>query len=85
MNKKNRIFLTLSIALLFFLLITSPACQREEVDSEPLPPIDSQQVQDQDLMTWDDYRPIPGRNWADPSLKPEGGCRTMGYDGQRLF
>jgi M6 family metalloprotease-like protein len=38
-------------------------------------PIDSQSVQDQDLMTWDDYRPIPGRNWADPSLKPERGFR----------
>ena len=36
-----------------------------------LPPIDPQKVQDQDAMTWDDYRPIPGRNWADPSLKPE--------------
>jgi M6 family metalloprotease-like protein len=26
-------------------------------------------------MTWDDYRPIPGKNWADPSLKPERGFR----------
>jgi M6 family metalloprotease-like protein len=34
-------------------------------------PIDPQVVQDQDDMTWDDYRPIPGINWADPSLKPE--------------
>jgi M6 family metalloprotease-like protein len=31
-----------------------------------LPPIDPQRVQDQDTMTWDDYRPIPGINWADP-------------------
>ncbi len=37
----------------------------------PLPPIDPQRVQDQDAMTWDDYRPIPGKNWADPSLTPE--------------
>jgi hypothetical protein len=22
-------------------------------------------------MTWNDYRPIPGMNWADPALKPE--------------
>jgi M6 family metalloprotease-like protein len=35
-----------------------------------LPPIDPQKVQDQQDMTWDDYRPIPGINWADPSLKP---------------
>ena len=36
-----------------------------------LTPIDPQNVQDQDDMTWDDYNPIPGKNWADPSLKPE--------------
>ncbi|HSL87665.1 MAG TPA: hypothetical protein VK861_12075, partial [Bacteroidales bacterium] len=39
--------------------------------SVPPKPIDPQVVQDQDDMTWDDYRPIPGRNWADPSLVPE--------------
>ncbi len=33
-------------------------------------PIDPQQVQDQDAMTWADYRAIPGANWADPNLKP---------------
>jgi len=33
-----------------------------------LPPIDPQVVQDQDDMTWDDYQPIPGKNWADPTL-----------------
>ena len=35
-----------------------------------LVPIDPQIVQDQDDMTWDDYRPIPGRHWADPALAP---------------
>ncbi len=34
-------------------------------------PVDPQVVQDQDEMTWDDYRPIPGKNWADTALKPE--------------
>jgi len=33
-------------------------------------PMDLQVVQDQDEMTWNDYRPIPGKNWADPALKP---------------
>jgi M6 family metalloprotease-like protein len=33
-------------------------------------PIDPQRVQDQDTMSWADYRPIPGHNWADPSLAP---------------
>ncbi len=39
------------------------------------PPIDPQRVQDQDLMTWEDYRPIPGLDWADPALKPKRGFR----------
>ncbi|MCI0433517.1 MAG: peptidase M6 [Gemmatimonadetes bacterium] len=39
------------------------------------PPLDPQQVQDQDDMTWDDYHPIPGRDWADPSLVPQRGFR----------
>jgi M6 family metalloprotease-like protein len=34
-------------------------------------PIDPQIIQDQDDMTWNDYHPIPGKNWADPSLVPE--------------
>lgn len=33
-----------------------------------LAPIDPQRVQDQDTMTWQDYRPIPGTNWADNTL-----------------
>jgi M6 family metalloprotease-like protein len=33
-------------------------------------PIDPQKVQDQDTMTWADYHPIPGVNWADPSRVP---------------
>lgn len=37
----------------------------------PLKPIDPQLVQDQDDMTWNDYHPIPGKNWADPTLVPE--------------
>ena len=42
----------------------------------PVPaPIDPQQVQDQQDMTWDDYHPIPGVNWADPSLQPKRGFK----------
>jgi M6 family metalloprotease-like protein len=36
----------------------------------PPRPLDPQIVQDQDNMTWEDYKPIPGKNWADPSLIP---------------
>src|SRR5579862_9165231 len=34
------------------------------------PVLDPQQVQDQDTMTWADYHPIPGVDWADPKLAP---------------
>jgi M6 family metalloprotease-like protein len=46
-------------------------------DGDPGPPlpIDPQVVRDQDDMTWDDYRPIPGVNWADVSRR--GTRRTM--------
>lgn len=33
-------------------------------------PIDPQKCQDQQDMGWDEYHPIPGANWADPSLVP---------------
>jgi M6 family metalloprotease-like protein len=38
-------------------------------------PIDRQQVRDQDDMTWDDYRPIPGTDWANPERK--GSDKTL--------
>ena len=44
-------------------------------DPGPPPPIDPQIVRDQDDMTWDDYRPIPGVNWADTARR--GSKRTM--------
>src|SRR4051812_20590007 len=34
------------------------------------PPIDRQVVQDQDDMTWADYKPVPNHNWADNSIVP---------------
>jgi M6 family metalloprotease-like protein len=36
----------------------------------PPKPIDPQVVQDQDSMTWENYHPIPGKNWAYPALIP---------------
>src|SRR5436190_1679337 len=36
----------------------------------PPAPLDPQRVQDQDDMTWEDYHPIPGVNWADASHTP---------------
>jgi len=46
--------------------------KNKKVAAVELPaPIDPQVVQDQDDMTWADYKPIPGINWADPARKPE--------------
>ncbi len=45
--------------------------QTRKADHIVYVPVDPQVVRDQDEMTWDDYRPIPGKNWADPVLKPE--------------
>jgi M6 family metalloprotease-like protein len=44
-------------------------------DPGPPPPIDPQIVRDQDDMTWDDYKPIPGVDWADSNRR--GSQRTM--------
>src|SRR5947208_13689833 len=64
--------------LLFLSALVCSACNssskpaREAADSQaPFPPpIDVQRVQDQQDMTWDDYRPIPGFVWSNPSLVP---------------
>ncbi len=37
--------------------------------SQPAP-LDPQKIQDEQDMTWADYHPIPGVNWADPKLVP---------------
>lgn len=72
-RQKNRLPMILSSVCFTFLLLSLTAYDGGEGGSKSLPPIDPQQVQDQDLMTWNDYHPIPGKNWADPSLKPERG------------
>ena len=33
-------------------------------------PIDAQNWVNPDDMTWDDFRPVPGTDWSDPSLEP---------------
>lgn len=64
------------------ILATTTAGQAQKPSGAPLPPIDPQRVQDQDAMTWADYRPIPGHNWADPSIKPQRGFKlaVVGID-----
>jgi M6 family metalloprotease-like protein len=81
-QKKTWVGAILGIAFVSVLFLSSTAFNQQKPGSKSLPPIDPQRVQDQDLMTWDDYRPIPGRNWADPSLKPGRGFRlaVVGID-----
>jgi M6 family metalloprotease-like protein len=38
-------------------------------------PLDAQNYELPDTMTWDDYAPIPGTNWADPAVR--GSVRTF--------
>jgi M6 family metalloprotease-like protein len=52
------------VALLAALAHPAPSAQ----SSRALPVLDPQRVQDQDTMTWADYRPIPGKSWGDPSV-----------------
>jgi len=59
------------VALVLLALVLVAYSQAEKGKKVLFEPVDPQVVQDQDDMTWDDYRPIPGHNWADPSLKPE--------------
>jgi M6 family metalloprotease-like protein len=58
--------------LLFALGLSLAARAIGAFQTAPTPPspIDPQKVQDQQDMTWADYHPIPGVNWADPSLTP---------------
>ena len=66
---------------LFVLLLAGlAACTRPRAEvalpgAGGAPVIDPQQVRDQDDMTWDDYRPIPGIDWSSPLAT--GSVRTM--------
>ena len=58
---------TLIPATLLFSLVAIPASQRV-ASQATVAPIDPQRVQDQETMTWDDYRPIPLTNWANNAV-----------------
>lgn len=84
MNKRKNIrrflfFGLFSLAIVFIVLGAKSQTGKSGIWP---PPIDPQRVQDQDTMTWADYRPIPGHNWADPALKPEKGFKlaVVGID-----
>jgi M6 family metalloprotease-like protein len=64
----NRICIAVILSL--FGLISYPQANQTNKLTYPPKPLDPQIVQDQDDMTWKDYNPIPGKNWADPSMIP---------------
>ena len=56
-----------SLALIAVAAVAAGATRATSREQTPVPfpaPIDPQRVQDQDDMTWADYKPIPGTNWA---------------------
>ena len=54
---------TVCLVVLVIALVTPLSLARLEHQAAEQPAaIDPQRVQDQDTMTWDDYRPFPGRN-----------------------
>jgi M6 family metalloprotease-like protein len=61
--------LIVAAACLAGMAVLAPAQSTQ--NASQIPPIDPQRVQDQDDMTWVDYHPIPGANWADPSHTPQ--------------
>ena len=81
-HKNLRSATILGIAGLSLLCLIAAPAPAQKAGSGVPGPIDPQRVQDQGAMTWADYHPIPGRNWADPSLKPARGFRlaVVGID-----
>jgi M6 family metalloprotease-like protein len=71
---KNRWILTIFAALALGAATPAQTPSRQANPAGPAP-IDRQQVRDQDDMTWDDYRPIPGTDWANPERK--GSDKTL--------
>jgi M6 family metalloprotease-like protein len=56
-------------AVLAAAALGAPAVAHGAVTDFPAP-IDPQVVQDQDDMTWNDYKPVPGKTWNDVTLTP---------------
>lgn len=71
---RKRIFAVSIAMLMICMMVTIPvsAMAKFHGTSAAMPsPIDPQMVQDQQDMVVGDYNPVPGIDWADPSLTPE--------------
>ena len=72
-DSRSLLFLVLFVSLA--VTVTVPAAQRSG-GAALTPVLDPARVQDQDDMTWADYRPIPGTRWADNALAPGRAIRV---------
>lgn len=79
-GKRSRLrpALAIAVAALFVPLAASTAQAQPGGSGPPdlqkhLQPIDPQNWERPQDMTWDDYRPVPGVDWTDPSLEPAEG------------
>lgn len=59
------------LLLAVFAVSTMTWARSSARQAPPFAPIDPQRVQDQDTMTWQDYRPIPSTAWADNGVPGE--------------
>jgi M6 family metalloprotease-like protein len=71
---RTRLLHRIGFPLIAFCIALLASCTSVDAGQVPAP-LDPQQVQDQDDMTWEDYVPIPGHDWADPALTPARGFR----------
>lgn len=74
-RSKGALFSLLILSSLGLIFLPAPSKYQADNPSPFPPPLDPQQVKHYENMTWDDYQPLPGRNWADPSIKPEKGFK----------
>ena len=70
-NPRAHLTIRFLAVLVVGVLLAAAKAGSAQTPARAQPALDPQQVRDQDAMTWDDYRPIPGIDWADPSLKPK--------------
>ncbi|WP_246411747.1 M6 family metalloprotease domain-containing protein [Amycolatopsis dendrobii] len=68
-TRAGRLAVVATVAALAPALLAGTAAADPLVQGWPAP-LDSARWADQASMTWQDYRHVPGTNWADPSLQP---------------
>jgi len=68
--------LTLLVFVACALAAVVPSSRAQTQTGAFPPPVDPQRWQDQDDMTWADYKPIPDTKWGDPARRPARGLKV---------